>query len=72
FALFKIQRFLHTGLRLRSACDLRCLRLEVTQPAGWQPPELAELNDVLPQWIGQLRSEQMLAEPLSVTYRKRR
>ncbi|MCL6636905.1 MAG: type I-U CRISPR-associated protein Cas7 [Alicyclobacillus sp.] len=72
FALFKIQRFLATGLRLRTACDLQCLSVEVTQPAGWQLPELAELSELLPRWIEQLRAERMLAEPLTVTYRKKK
>lgn len=40
-SLFKIRRFLSTGLRLRTACDLELDgELTVTRPAGWRvPPE---------------------------------
>jgi len=38
-SLFKIQRFLSTGLRLRTACDLELQgELMVTRPAGWSVP----------------------------------
>ena len=43
-ALFKVRRFLSTGLRLRSACDLiPDGDLAVTQPAGFRVPDEAEL-----------------------------
>jgi CRISPR-associated protein Csb1 len=43
-ALFKICRFLSTGLRLRTACDLGLEGdLVVTQPSGFQIPEEGEL-----------------------------
>ena len=34
-ALFKIRRFLHDGLRLRTACDLEVRDVRVTRPEGW-------------------------------------
>lgn len=45
-ALFKIRRFLSTGLRLRTACDLAVdgeVGLGVTQPEGFTLPAEAEL-----------------------------
>ena len=43
-ALFKIRRFLSTGLRLRSACDLDVVgNLAVTRPAGFEIPSEEEL-----------------------------
>ncbi|SFU35004.1 type I-G CRISPR-associated RAMP protein Csb1/Cas7g [Alicyclobacillus macrosporangiidus] len=71
FALFKVLRFLATGLRLRTACDLRCKQVIVTQPTGWELPSLQELSEVLPQWIAQLKAEGKFAEPLVVTYSKK-
>jgi CRISPR-associated protein Csb1 len=37
-ALFKIRRFLRTGMRLRTACDLEAKELKATQPAGYEVP----------------------------------
>ena len=50
-ALFKIRRFLSSGLRLRTACDLEPREVQVTRPVGWEMPELAELEDLLPGLI---------------------
>jgi CRISPR-associated protein Csb1 len=50
-ALFKIQRFLATGLRLRTACDLGAGALEVKAPSGFQVPSLDELTEALPGLI---------------------
>jgi CRISPR-associated protein Csb1 len=45
-ALFKIQRFLHSGLRLRTACDLEPIGApRVTRPHGYELPELTELSE---------------------------
>jgi CRISPR-associated protein Csb1 len=47
-ALFKIRRFLDTGLRLRTACYLEMdAEPEVTRPDGFQLPAAAELEDEL-------------------------
>jgi CRISPR-associated protein Csb1 len=53
-ALFKVRRFLSTGLRLRTACDLEVKgEMVVTRPAGFDvPPEdelLAECKDLIVQ-----------------------
>lgn len=50
-SLFKIQRFLETGLRLRTACDLEAGPLEVRAPKGYKLPSAAELVERLPGLI---------------------
>lgn len=51
-ALFKIQRFLKNGLRLRTACDLDVTKpLRVTRPDGFSIPTLETLEDELPRLI---------------------
>ncbi|GGJ03946.1 hypothetical protein GCM10010885_11470 [Alicyclobacillus cellulosilyticus] len=72
FALFKIRRFLETGLRLRTACDFKYTGICVTQPAGWVLPELTELSAALPDMIQKLKAEGLLGEPLRVQFRKKR
>ncbi len=71
-ALFKIRRFLDTGLRLRTACDLQCTALRVTRPEGYAVPELDELEAALPALIEAVAAEGRLAEPrvTTVTWRK--
>lgn len=55
-AIFKIRRFLATGLRLRTACDLECEHLEVTRPTGWALPELEEIGQALPALVKEAAS----------------
>lgn len=51
-ALFKIQKFLRDGLRLRTACDLELSgALTVQRPADFAMPSLAELEKELPDLI---------------------
>jgi len=51
-SLFKIQRFLAEGMRLRTACDLRLEgEPRVTAPAAFKLPALAELEKALPGLI---------------------
>jgi CRISPR-associated protein Csb1 len=49
-ALYKIQKFLETGLRLRTACDLDLLKApQVTRPIeGFDLPTLKDLEKALP------------------------
>lgn len=73
FALFKIQRFLSSGLRLRTACDLRCTSLTVTQPQNWPVPSLEELSARLPDLIQKLRNEGVFhPEPLFVRFQTKK
>ena len=51
-SLYKIRRFLHEGLRLRTACDLRTAgELRVMRPEGFTVPELQALKDSMPSLI---------------------
>jgi len=51
-ALFKIQKFLRDGLRLRTACDLEISgELTVQRPSGFAMPSLAALEKALPALI---------------------
>ena len=50
-ALFKIQRFLREGLRLRTACDLDAGDVTIKRPVGFTLPSLTELEKALPGLI---------------------
>jgi CRISPR-associated protein Csb1 len=71
-ALFKIQRFLNTGLRLRTACDLEAIKLRVTRPEGVQLPDEEALANGLPELIATVTKEGLFNDPpvTTVTYRK--
>jgi len=71
-ALYKIRRFLDTGLRLRTACDLDLDTLAVTRPEGFSVPATRELEAALPGLIDAARQEGVFAEPAvtEVIYRK--
>lgn len=63
-ALFKIRRFLATGLRLRTACDLEMRELRVTRPASaFEMPSLEEIEQVMPDLIGAVAAEGRFADP---------
>ncbi|MFC1464995.1 MAG: type I-U CRISPR-associated RAMP protein Csb1/Cas7u [Candidatus Brachytrichaceae bacterium NZ_4S206] len=71
-ALFKVQGFLARGLRLRTACDLEVKTpLQVTRPAGYTPPTLAELEAALPGLIAACAQRGLFASPTvtTVTYK---
>ena len=70
FALFKIQRFLKFGLRLRTACDLDAVQTTVTRPEGFELPTLSELEAVMPSLIA--AAKDLFADPVvtTVTYTK--
>lgn len=71
-ALFKILKFLETGLRLRTACDLECKTLRVTRPEGFSVPPLSELDSQMPKLIEAVAQEGRFSEPrvTEITYRK--
>lgn len=71
-ALFKIRRFLETGLRLRTACDLECKELRTTRPESFDVPALAELEAAMPELIEAVAKEGRFNEPrvTEITYRK--
>ncbi|MBI3371904.1 MAG: type I-U CRISPR-associated protein Cas7 [Betaproteobacteria bacterium] len=59
-ALFKIQALLHSGLRLRTACDLEVTEsgTVIKRPTGFVLPPLAELESALPDLIAAVAKEQ--------------
>ena len=71
-SLFKIQRFLESGLRLRTACDLDVETITVTRPDGFEMPETSTLENALPDLISSANREGVFADPVitEVTYRK--
>ena len=68
-ALYKIQAFLESGLRLRTACDLACEKLEVQQPEGFVPPDLADLKATMPALIAAANHDAQFTQTV-VTYGK--
>jgi CRISPR-associated protein Csb1 len=50
-ALFKVQKFLASGLRLRTACDLAVSSLVVKAPADFTVPTVNDLEGALPPLI---------------------
>lgn len=68
-ALFKIRGFLEERLRLRTACDLECISIEVKRPAGFQLPSWDELKAALPGLIENARDAAGF-EVTTVTYTK--
>ena len=51
-ALYKIQRLLRDGLRLRTACDLELVGgLSVQRPEGFVVPTIDQLEEVLPSLV---------------------
>ena len=64
-ALWKVRKFLETGLRLRTACDLGMVKkLAVTRPEdGFSVPSIAELESELPALIAACESEGLFASP---------
>lgn len=70
-ALFKIRKFLHEGLRLRTACDLEPVNgMVVKRPKGFSVPEIKDLVKELPSLIK--AAVPGFAEPrvTEVSYRK--
>lgn len=71
-ALFKVQKFLDEGLRLRTACDLDRVEHRVTRPEAFALPSLDALCDELPQLIEAVAQQDCFHDPrvLTVTYQK--
>lgn len=69
-ALFKIRKFLFEGLRLRTACDLELIALEVMRPSIFVLPELADIENALPGLIKLVADQRLFANPpiTSVTW----
>lgn len=71
-SLFKIRELVHSGLRLRTACDLDAGEFQVTRPDGFEIPSRDELKNALPGLIAACRDENLFADPAitEVTYSK--
>lgn len=68
-ALFKIRGFLEKGLRLRTACDLECVAVDVQRPSGFQLPSWGDLKSELPGLIEAAKPDAGF-EVTTVTYSK--
>ena len=67
-SLFKIRKFLETGLRLRTACDLALEKITVTCPEqGFALPALSELEADLPNLITAVAGKKQFADPAITT-----
>jgi len=62
-ALWKTQKFLEGGLRLRTACDLDVVEVQVTRPVGFKMPDVAELEAELREGIRALAASGAFASP---------
>jgi CRISPR-associated protein Csb1 len=63
-ALFKINRFLKMGLRLRTACDLEPIDgLKVTRPDSFVLPDDKAIVDALTGALGVCAKEKLFAHP---------
>lgn len=63
-ALFKIRRFLDSGLRLRTACDLDVDgELTVTRPDGFNIPDEKTLAGILRESLEACRNEKLFVDP---------
>lgn len=72
FALYKIQRFLRDGLRLRTACDLEpASEPQVTRPeSGFELPDVGDLEKALPGLIEAAKSHFAHPAATKVVYQK--
>jgi len=68
-AIFKIRGFLEEGLRLRAACDLDCMSIEVERPSDFQLPSWDELKAALPGLIENAKTAASF-ELTTITYTK--
>lgn len=73
-SLYKIRKFLHEGLRLRTACDLKATAgIVVKRPEGFDIPELGEIEKAVPGLIKKVADENLFANPVitKMTYNKK-
>lgn len=67
-ALFKIRKFLAEGMRLRTACDLEVVDIEVTKPKdGFPLPPLGDMEAELPGLIAAVTTKGLFADPAVTT-----
>lgn len=64
FALYKIERFLRTGIRLRTECDLAVVGdLKVTAPDNFTVPKKDVLEKAVKDAVTTCRAEKLFADP---------
>lgn len=69
-ALWKIQKFLETGLRLRTACDLQMVdKPKVTFPEGFTLPDVTDLNTEIKDLISKSKIDSV--ESIVIEYKKK-
>lgn len=71
-ALFKVRKLLAEGLRLRTACDLGLVSLNVTRPDGFEIPGMDELKGALPGLIASVAAAGRFATPPVTTVKWRK
>lgn len=59
-ALWELRSLLDNPLRLRTACDLERLDLEVRRPIGFELPELTQLEPIIVEGAAQIEGERPL------------
>ena len=71
-ALFKVREVLHSGLRLRTACDFDAVEVTVTRPEAFELPSLEDLKKELPKLVKACAKSKLFADPAvtEVTYKK--
>ncbi len=63
-ALFKVQRFLSSGLRLRTACDFDLIGdVHVQRPSGFTIPPEADLLNLCKSLIADCQKQELFASP---------
>jgi CRISPR-associated protein Csb1 len=62
-ALWKIQRFLEAGGRLRTACDLEPVEVTITRPKEWILPNVPQLEKVIGETIQRCKAAGLFADP---------
>lgn len=62
-SVWKVLRFLESGLRLRTACDLDLAECQVTRPDGFALPGRADLEAAMPGLIAAVHAKGAFADP---------
>ena len=71
-SLFKVQKLLRDGLRLRTACDLVATGIQVTRPSdGFDLPSIGQLAETLPSLIAACGGSFATPAITDVTYDKK-
>lgn len=67
FALFKIASFLNEGLRLRTACDLELVNLDIKHPESFKMPTIDEISSEMPNLISKVADQDNFNDPSTTT-----